>query len=55
MRLKLGFGVIAMLLALVFLGPIVFKLKEVSLTLVILAGVAMMAYDLWESLREKDS
>ncbi len=40
---------------LAFLSPIVFKLKEVSLTLVILAGVAMMAYDLWESLREKDS
>ena len=33
MRLKLVFGVIAMLLALVFLGPIVFKLKQPGTTL----------------------
>ncbi len=55
MRLKLVFGVIAMLLLLGFLSPVVFKLKTISLTLVVLAGVAMMAYDLWESLTEKDS
>jgi len=54
MRLKLVFGSIAMVLALAFLGTIVFKLKEVSLAIVVLIGVAMMVYDLWESLQEKD-
>jgi hypothetical protein len=55
MGLKLVFGVIAMLLVLGFLGVIAFKLKEVSLAVIVLIGAAMMAYDLWESLREKDS
>ena len=55
MRLKLVLGLIAVVLVLTFLGTIVFKLKEVSLAIVVLAGVAMMVYDLWESLREKDS
>jgi hypothetical protein len=54
MGLRLVFGVIAMLLVLAFLGVIVLKLKEVSLAVIVLIGVAMMAYDLWESLREKD-
>ena len=54
MGLKLVFGLIAVVLALAYLGIMVFKLKEIALTVVILIGVAMMAYDLWESLREKD-
>jgi hypothetical protein len=54
MALKLVFGVIAGLLVLGFLGIIVFKLEQASLTIIVLIGVGMMAYDLWESLREKD-
>jgi hypothetical protein len=54
MRLKLVFGVIAMLLMLGFVGAIVIKLKEISLTIMVLIGVAMMVYDFWESLKEKD-
>jgi hypothetical protein len=52
---KLWCGIIAMLLMLAFLGPMLIKLKEVDLTIVILIGVAMMVYDFWESLKEKDS
>ena len=54
MPVKLIFGVIAGLLVLAFLGVIVVKLEEASLTLIVLIAVGMMAYDLWESLREKD-
>lgn len=54
MRLKVLFGVIAMLLMLGFVAPIVFKLRDVALTIVILIGVVMMAYDLWESIKERD-
>jgi hypothetical protein len=54
MRLKLVFGVIAVAMVLAFLSPIVFKLNEASLSIIILIGVAMIVYDLWESLQEKD-
>ncbi len=54
MARRLVFGAIAALLVLAFLSIIVFKLEQVSLTIIVLIGVAMMAYDLWESLREKD-
>ena len=35
-----------------FLAPPVIKLREISLGVVIGIGLAMMAYDLWETLRE---
>ena len=51
---KIFAGVFSAALLIVFIGPVVLKLKDVALTIVVLIGLAMMLYDLWQSLREKD-
>lgn len=54
MWLKVIFGLIGIALMLVFLAPVVFKLKSVALVAVIMIGLAMMVYDYIEFLRERD-
>jgi hypothetical protein len=54
MLTKVIFGVLAMALMATFVGAIVLKLKDPALTVVVLIGLAMMAYDFLASLREKD-
>ncbi len=54
MAFKIVAGLVAVVLMLGYLLPPVFKLKDVALGVVIVIGVAMMAVDLWQSLREKD-
>jgi len=54
MLLKVIFGLVSMALMVIFVAPVVFKVKSVALVVVILIGVAMMAYDFLEFLREKD-
>lgn len=54
MSVKIVSAVIAVALLLAYLGPIVFKLKEVSLGVVALIGVGMMLVDLWQSLQKRD-
>lgn len=51
---KLVFGVIGVALMAVFLAPIVLKLKEVSLAVVILIGLGLMIIDMVQSLRSND-
>lgn len=51
---KIFAGILSALLLIVFIGPVVVKLKDVALSIVVLIGLAMMLYDLWQSLREKD-
>lgn len=46
--------IVAAVLLLAFLLPVVIKLKEISLGVVVLIGLGLMARDLWETLREKD-
>ena len=50
--MKLIFGLIGMLLMVLFLGAIFFKLKVVALGIVMAVGIAMMGYDTWLSLWE---
>lgn len=50
-ELKALFGLIGVVLMLLFLGSIVFKLQETALTVVALIGVAAMLYDFWEEVR----
>lgn len=45
---------VALVLFLMFLAPVVIKLKDMALGAVILVGLALMALDLWESLHERD-
>ncbi len=54
MAFKIFTSIVAASLLLIFIGPVVIKLKDVALTIVALIGVIMMAVDIWHSLRSKD-
>jgi hypothetical protein len=54
MPLKAIMGLIGIILVLGFLGVAVWKLQEVALIVVILIGVAMILYEYWEQLQEKE-
>jgi hypothetical protein len=54
MAFKILAGIVAAALLIVFIGQVVIKLKETSLTVVALIGVTMMLVDLWQSLKSKD-
>ena len=54
MSVKIFSALIAILLMLSFLGAIVFKLKEVSLGVVVMIGIVMMLIDLRQSLQKAD-
>ena len=54
MLLKVIFGLVGMALMLIFVAPVVIKIKSAALIAVILIGMGMMAYDFIEFLREKD-
>ncbi|MDH3563547.1 MAG: hypothetical protein OEN49_09170, partial [Gammaproteobacteria bacterium] len=47
-------GFVAVILMLVYLGPVVIKLWDLALVLVILIGFVMMLIDLWQSLQSKE-
>jgi len=51
MRLNVLASIAAMALFAAYFGPIVVKLKELPLAIVVLGGIALVAVDLWESLR----
>jgi hypothetical protein len=55
MPLKLLAAVVAVVLLLAFLVPIAWKLKEVSLAVVMLIGVVMALVDLAQSLKKPDT
>ena len=54
MGLKIFSGIVAVVLMLAYLLPLVLKLKEVSLGVVILIALVMMLNDLRESLKAKE-
>jgi uncharacterized membrane protein len=54
MGLKIFAGVVAVVLMLSYLLPLVFKLKEVSLGVVILIALVMMLIDMRQSLKSND-
>lgn len=54
MLIKAFAGIVGMILVLGFLIIPGWKLKEPALIVVILIGVAMMLYELYEQLHEKD-
>ena len=54
MPIKIFAATVAVTLVLGYLGPVVFKLKEIDLTVIILIGVVMMLIDLWQSLQRDD-
>lgn len=52
MPLKILAGITAMALFIAYYAPIVFKLKEFALAVVVLGGIVLVAVDVWESLRD---
>jgi hypothetical protein len=52
--LKILAGIVAVSLVLIYLSPVVLRLREPALSAVVLIGVVMMLVDLWQSLRSKD-
>ena len=54
MALKIVAGIVAIVLMLAYLAPIVLKLQETALTLVIIIGIVLMLIDLWQSLQSKN-
>ena len=54
MKLKTAYGILAVVLFLIYLAPVVLKLREVALSVVVMCGVAMMIVDLWQSLKTRE-
>lgn len=54
MPIKIFVASVAVALLLAYLSPVVIKLKDVALGVIILIGVTMMLVDLWQSLQSKD-
>ena len=47
-------GIFAAALLLVYIAPVVLRLKDTALTVITVIGLAMMLIDLWQSLRSKN-
>ena len=54
MALKIVCGIVAVFLVVIYTGAVAIKLKDAALIIVILIGIAMMLFDLWQSLQSKD-
>lgn len=54
MPIKIFAAAAAVVLMLGFLTPVVLKLKDIELGVIILIGIIMMLIDLWQSLQSKD-
>ena len=54
MALKIFAGILAVALMLIYLAPVVLKLMQPALTIVVLIGIVMMLVDLWQSLQSKE-
>jgi len=54
MPYKILCGIVAAALLLVYVAPVVLRLKEISLWIVVVLAIGMMLIDLWQSLQSKD-
>jgi cytosine/uracil/thiamine/allantoin permease len=54
MGFKIFASIVAAALLIVFISPVVIKIKSGALVVVVLIGLSMMIADLWQSLRSKD-
>lgn len=54
MAFKIVTSIVAAALLILFVAPVVVKLKDVALSVVVLIGLVLMIADLWPSLRSKD-
>jgi len=54
MAVKIIAGIAGVVLLLVYVSPVVLRLREIPLFAVAILGIGMMLLDLWESLRSKE-
>ena len=54
MAVKIIAGIIGVVLLFAYVAPVVLRLKEISLTVVVILALGMMLVDLWQSLRSKE-
>lgn len=54
MPFKYFAGFVAVSMMLVYLGPVIAKLWDPALSLVIIVGIVTMLIDLWQSLQSKN-
>ena len=54
MAVKIFAGVVGVALLVIYIAPVVLKLKDIPLWVVALLGIAMMLVDLLQSLRSKE-
>ena len=54
MAVKIVAAIVAVILLGTYLLALAFKLKEIDLAIVIVAGLALMLVDLWQSLKSRD-
>lgn len=54
MWIKIFAAIVALALVIAYVTPMVLKLKEISLGIIVLIGVVMMLIDLMQSLRGKE-
>jgi hypothetical protein len=54
MPYKIIAGIIAAGLLLIYMAPVVLKLKDTALWIVALIGIGMMLVDLWQSLKSRE-
>lgn len=55
MIVKLVTSLIAVVLVLLYLGPVAIKMKDPALWTIIVVGIATMLFDLWQSSRDGES
>lgn len=53
MRFNIIASIAAMALFVAYFGPIVLKLKDIPLTIVVIGGIVLVAFDIWESLSDR--
>jgi L-asparagine transporter-like permease len=54
MMTKIFAAFVAVALLLAYLGPMVFKMKDVALTCVVVLGIVVMLVDLWYTFRKAE-
>lgn len=54
MLFKILSGLVSVALLAGFVMPVVWKLKDVALTAVVMIGMVMMLVDLWQSMQENE-
>jgi hypothetical protein len=54
MPLRIAYSILAVVLMLLYLSPVLYRLKQVDLSIVVAIGVVMMLIDVWQSLKSKE-